>query len=146
MLDYLEKMAQDEEARRCREEFYSKTLESFQSTNNERLWLKTNIKLAKLWLDQKDYTRLADKIRDLHKACQRPDGSDDPTKGTYSLEIYAIEILMYAEMRNNKRLKASALDTTLDRCSRWLTVYVALVPKSTQSQIRSSAPWSYWNN
>jgi COP9 signalosome complex subunit 2 len=33
------------------------------------------------------------------------DGSDDPSKGTYSLEVYALEILMYAETRNNKRLK-----------------------------------------
>jgi len=89
------------------ENFYSQTLESFQSTNNERLWLKTNTKLARLWLDQKDYRRLTDKLRELHKACQLEDGSDDPNKGTYSLEIYALEILMYAETRNNKRLKVS---------------------------------------
>ena len=67
--------------------------------------LKTNTKLARLWLDQKDYRRLTDKVRELHKACQLEDGSDDPTKGTYSLEVYALEILMYAETRNNKRLK-----------------------------------------
>ncbi|KAJ9623911.1 hypothetical protein H2203_005357 [Taxawa tesnikishii (nom. ined.)] len=106
MLDFIEKNAEEEEANKCMEKFYSKTLDSFQSTNNERLWLKTNIKLARLWLDQKDYRRLTDKVRDLHKACQREDGTDDPSKGTYSLEIYALEILMYAETRNNKRLKA----------------------------------------
>lgn len=106
MLDFIEKAADDEAARKCIEEFYSSTLDAFQNANNERLWLKTNIKLARLWLDQKDYTRLTDKIRELHKACQRPDGTDDPTKGTYSLEVYALEILMYAETRNNKRLKA----------------------------------------
>lgn len=87
------------------EEFYSQTLESFQSTNNERLWLKTNIKLAKLFLDRKDYVSGTKKLRELHKACQREDGTDDPSKGTYSLEIYALEIQMYAETKNNKQLK-----------------------------------------
>ncbi|KAL1301448.1 hypothetical protein AAFC00_005699 [Neodothiora populina] len=106
MLDFIEKNAEDHDANKCMEKFYSKTLESFQNTNNERLWLKTNTKLARLWLDQKDYRRLTDKLRELHKACQTDDGSDDATKGTYLLEIYALEILMYAETRNNKRLKA----------------------------------------
>ncbi|KAK4997945.1 hypothetical protein LTR60_007707 [Cryomyces antarcticus] len=105
MLDFIEKAAEDDEAYRCMEKFYSLTLESFQSTNNERLWLKTNTKLAKLWLDQKDYSRLTDKFRELHKACQREDGTDDPSKGTYALEVYALEIEMYSRMRNNKRLK-----------------------------------------
>lgn len=106
MLDYIEKGAEDDEAHQCMEKFYSLTLQSFQSTNNERLWLKTNIKLARLWLDRKQFPQLSKKIRELHKACQMPDGSDDPSKGTYSLEVYAIEIQMYAETKNNKRLKA----------------------------------------
>ena len=105
MLDFIEKNAEDETGNKSMEVFYSRTLESFQTTNNERLWLKTNIKLARLWLDRKDYRQLTEKVRELHKACQRADGSDDPSKGTYSLEVYSLEILMYAETRNNKRLK-----------------------------------------
>ena len=105
MLDFIEKSAEDGSGRECMETFYSKTLESFQSTNNERLWLKTNIKLARLWFDQKKFTPLTEKLHELHQACQKEDGTDDPNKGTYSLEIYALEILMYAEMKNNKRLK-----------------------------------------
>ncbi|KAH8686087.1 putative COP9 signalosome complex subunit 2 [Tricladium varicosporioides] len=105
ILDYIEKGSEDEAASRCMEEFYSQTLQSFQSTNNERLWLKTNIKLSKLFLDRKDYAAVTKKIKELHKACEREDGSDDPSKGTYSLEIYALEIQMYAEMKNNKVLK-----------------------------------------
>lgn len=105
MLDFIEKGAEDEEAYACMEKFYSKTLESFQSTNNERLWLKTNVKLARLWLDRKQYSQLVKKVQTLHKACQKEDGTDDPSKGTYALEIYALEIQMYAETRNNKRLK-----------------------------------------
>lgn len=106
MLDFIEKASDDQKAYKCMEEFYSLTLNSFQNTNNERLWLKTNVKLAKLWLDKKEYTQLSKKVRELHKACQREDGTDDPAKGTYSLEVYALEIQMYAETRNNKRLKA----------------------------------------
>ena len=105
ILDYIEKGAEDEKAGHCMEEFYSQTLQSFQSTNNERLWLKTNIKLAKLFLDRKDYSAVSKKLRELHKACEREDGTDDPSKGTYSLEIYALEIQMYAETKNNKQLK-----------------------------------------
>lgn len=105
MLDFIEKAAEDEEAQRYMEKFYSMTLDSFQSTNNESLWLKTNLKLAKLWLDRRQYRQLTEKLKQLHKACQKSDGTDDPAKGTYSLEIYALEILMYAETRNNKRLK-----------------------------------------
>ena len=106
MLDFIEKNADSEDASEYLERFYSCTLDSFQSTNNERLWLKTNIKLARLWLDRKQYSTLAKKVRELHKACQRDDGTDDPSKGTHSLEVYALEIQMYADTKNNKRLKA----------------------------------------
>jgi len=105
MLDYIEKGSEDPKAMECMEEFYSQTLQSFQSTNNERLWLKTNIKLAKLFSDRKDYNAVSKKVRELHKTCEREDGTDDPSKGTYSLEIYALEIQMYAETKNNKKLK-----------------------------------------
>lgn len=88
------------------EKFYALTLDSFQGSANERLWLKTNIKLARLWLDRKEYTRLSKSIRELHRACQREDGTDDPSKGTYLLEVYALEIQMLSEQKNNKRLKA----------------------------------------
>ena len=106
MLDFIEKGADDDTAWQCMEKFYSLTLESFQSSNNERLWLKTNIKLARLWLERREYGRLTKMLRELHKACELDDGTDDPSKGTYSLEIYALEIQMYADTKNNKRLKA----------------------------------------
>jgi COP9 signalosome complex subunit 2 len=105
MLNFIEKGSDDPAAVECIEQFYSLTLQCFQSTNNERLWLKTNIKLARLLFDRKDYHAVARKLRELHRACQKEDGSDDPSKGTYSLEIYALEIQMYSETRNNKQLK-----------------------------------------
>jgi COP9 signalosome complex subunit 2 len=106
MLDFIEKGSDDEKAYSCMEEFYRLTLNTFQNTNNERLWLKTNIKMARLWLDRREFAQLTKKLRELHRACQLEDGSDDSSKGTYSLEVYALEIQMYAETKNNKRLKA----------------------------------------
>lgn len=105
MLNYIEKGYDDPKAVQCIEKFYSLTLQCFQNTNNERLWLKTNIKLARLLLERKDYHAVARKLRELHNACRKPDGTDDPSKGTYSLEIYALEIQMYSETRNNNQLK-----------------------------------------
>jgi COP9 signalosome complex subunit 2 len=66
MLDYIEKTASDQTAYKCMEEFYSLTLETFQSTNNERLALKTNVKLAKLYLDKKDHIQLTNKVKEIH--------------------------------------------------------------------------------
>lgn len=108
MLDYISSSS-DPDDMPYMERFYDMTLAAFQGTNNERLWLKTNIKLAKLWLDRKEYGRLVKNVRLLHTACQRPDGSDDPSKGTYLLEVYAIEIQMYSETGNNKKLKVGVL-------------------------------------
>lgn len=105
MLDYIDKEADADDARKCMEQFYSLTLGCFQETKNERLWLKTSIKLAKLLLDRRDYGAATKKLRELTKACQRPDGTDDPSKGTFSLEIYALEIQMHSETGNNKQLK-----------------------------------------
>jgi COP9 signalosome complex subunit 2 len=39
------------------------------------------------------------------RSCMKEDGSEDPKKGTQLLDIYALEIQMYTEQRNNKKLK-----------------------------------------
>jgi COP9 signalosome complex subunit 2 len=41
------------------EKFYQVTRKALQEAKNERLSVKTNLKLAKLWLDRQEYTRLA---------------------------------------------------------------------------------------
>ncbi|KAI9268392.1 PCI domain-containing protein [Helicostylum pulchrum] len=87
------------------EKFYQITMESLAETKNERLWVKTNLKLAKLWLDRKEYGRLNKILKQLHAACQKDDGTDDQRKGTHLLEVLALEIQMYTETKNNKKLK-----------------------------------------
>ncbi|KAG0170455.1 COP9/signalosome complex subunit Csn2 [Apophysomyces sp. BC1015] len=76
------------------EKFYQTTLDALVDAKNERLWVKTNLKLAKLWLDRKEYGRF-----------NKDDGTDDQRKGTHLLEVLALEIQMYTETKNNKKLK-----------------------------------------
>ncbi len=142
MLDFIEKGSDDEKAYHCMEKFYSQTLKSFQSTNNERLWLKTNIKLARLWLDRREYAQLVKKVRDLHKACQRDDGTDDPSKGTYALEVYALEIQMYADTRNNKRLKVN-VHLLIKLVSNTKTILEGSLSASIESAIRGPSSKDY---
>ena len=85
-------------------EFYETTLRALEGTN-ERLWFKTNLKLAKLWFDCREFTRMSKILRDLHRSCQNEDGSDDQRKGTQLLEVYAVEIQMYTEQKDTKKLK-----------------------------------------
>ncbi|KAJ3334203.1 COP9 signalosome complex subunit 2 [Blyttiomyces sp. JEL0837] len=88
------------------EQLYKMTLDTLNEDKNERLWTKTNLKLAKLWLDRHEYNRLNKILRQLHTSCQNDDGSDDQKKGTLLLEIFALEIQMHTETKNNKKLKA----------------------------------------
>ncbi|KAG0273493.1 hypothetical protein BGZ95_010692 [Linnemannia exigua] len=88
------------------EKFYQTTLNSLKESNNDRLLVKTNLKLAKLWLDRKEFGRLSKILRQLHASCQADDGTDDQRKGTHLLEIFALEIQMYTETKNGKKLKA----------------------------------------
>ncbi|KAI8911776.1 PCI domain-containing protein [Gorgonomyces haynaldii] len=88
------------------ESFYSETLVSLEASQNDRLWVKTNLKLAKLLLDRKEFTRLTKILRSLHQSCQKDDGTDFQKKGTLLLEIYALEIQMYTATKNNKKLKS----------------------------------------
>lgn len=101
----------------------------------QRLWFKTNLKLCKIWFDMGEYGRMNKVswticiplrnsnnwnlrlyfpvwiwqiLKELHKSCQKEDGTDDQKKGTQLLEVYAIEIQMYTETKNNKKLKVVA--------------------------------------
>ncbi|PPQ72467.1 hypothetical protein CVT24_003091 [Panaeolus cyanescens] len=88
------------------EKFYTATRKALEEAKNERLSVKTNLKLAKLWLDRKEYSRLSKLIKELHNATTAANEMDDQSqRGTQLLEIYALEIQMYNETRNFKKLK-----------------------------------------
>lgn len=112
--------------------FFLSVCDSF-SLVKQRLWFKTNLKLCKIWFDMGEYGRMSKVsffkylrnidfsdlycylwelcvtnnqiLKELHKSCQREDGTDDQKKGSQLLEVYAIEIQMYTETKNNKKLK-----------------------------------------
>ncbi|GFR39870.1 hypothetical protein Agub_g371 [Astrephomene gubernaculifera] len=87
------------------QEFYEATLTALEKAKNERLWFKTQLKLANLWFRKQEFGRMSRIIRELHRSCQREDGSEDPKKGTQLLDVLALEIQMATEQRNPKRLK-----------------------------------------
>ncbi|WRT67670.1 uncharacterized protein IL334_004642 [Kwoniella shivajii] len=90
------------------EQFYEATRIACEEAKNERLSTKSNLKLAKLWLDRKEYDRLAPILRSLHATCAPSSGSsssDDQSKGSLLLELYAIEIQMYSDLKENRKLK-----------------------------------------
>jgi len=88
------------------ERFYQATKDALVEAKNERLSVKTNLKLAKLWLDRREYGRLSKLIKELYDATgSGVDGDDQSQRGTQLLEIYALEIQMHNEMRNFKKLK-----------------------------------------
>lgn len=70
------------------------------------LLLLTLYQLGKLCFDRGDYTRLTRILKQLHLSCQTEQGEDDMKKGTQLLEVYALEIQMYTEQKNNQKLKA----------------------------------------
>ncbi|KAH7107000.1 PCI-domain-containing protein [Auriculariales sp. MPI-PUGE-AT-0066] len=90
------------------EQFYEATRLALAESKNDRMLVKTNLKLAKLWLDRKEYSRLTKILKDLHAATETTgDGTslEDQARGTQLLEVYALEIQMYNETRNYKMLK-----------------------------------------
>jgi COP9 signalosome complex subunit 2 len=88
------------------QKFYETTLIALQDANNERLWFKTNLKLGGLRFDSGEFGKLKQILRELHNSCLGQDGQDDVKKGTQLQEIYALEIQMYTEMKDNVNLKS----------------------------------------
>lgn len=86
-------------------EMYEITLIALKSANNERLWFNTNQKLAKLYLDSNKIAEVERLVSVLKQSCQLADGSDDPSKGTYLLEVYCLEIQLCSLTRNSARMR-----------------------------------------
>jgi len=87
------------------ETIYELTLDALKATANQRLWFSTSVKLAKLHLELGDVQKLQRLVRALHKTCQQPDGTDDVSKGSQLLEVYALEIQMCTLNKNSLRMK-----------------------------------------
>ncbi|KAK0569648.1 hypothetical protein OC861_000730 [Tilletia horrida] len=85
--------------------FYDVTKTALEQSKNERLSIKTDLKLARLWLARQEWSRLSKTLKELHEYCVDEEGSNDQSKGTILLEVYALEIQMYGDQGNYKKLK-----------------------------------------
>ncbi|KAK9831921.1 hypothetical protein WJX74_008615 [Apatococcus lobatus] len=86
------------------QDFYGATLNALADAKNERLQFKTNLKLCGLWFKLQEYGRTSKILKELHRSCQKEDGTDDLKKGTQLLEVYALEIQVYTEQKDTKKL------------------------------------------
>lgn len=86
-------------------EMYEITLIALKTANNERLWLNTNLKLAKLYLEGKKVSEVERILAVLKEACQTSDGRDDISKGTALLEIYCVEIQLCSLTLDAQRMR-----------------------------------------
>ncbi|KAJ1969960.1 hypothetical protein IWQ62_000271 [Dispira parvispora] len=89
------------------EDMYRVTLEVLNQPNYERLWIKTQLRLGKFWLNRGDYPKLYQVTRQLHQVCDPTDGeSPDHLKSNYLMETYALEIQLYTAIDQLQNLKS----------------------------------------
>jgi len=88
------------------ETMYAATLKALQAKMSaKRFWFSTSVKLARLYLDMKELTKLQKVIQSLHKSCKKDDGTDDDEKSSQLVEVYALEIQLCTQTRNTARMK-----------------------------------------
>lgn len=83
-------------------EFYTRTLACNQVCCNDRLDIKTKLRLCQIYLSGKNHEKLNSLLRDLTRVIN----PEDSRLGTFLLEVYAIEIQLCTETKNDSRLKA----------------------------------------
>jgi len=84
---------------------FVKILDYLKSKNYEQLWFNASLKLAKIYLEKKEYTNFDELINKLKQSCRTPDGKDDPKKSSILLEIYSLEINLYMQTMNLQKLR-----------------------------------------
>lgn len=86
-------------------QMYEITLIALKTANNERLWFNTNVKLAKLYLEDKKVADVERIVKDLRRTCLTSEGEDDPDKGSLLLEVYCLEIQLCALTGDADRMR-----------------------------------------
>ena len=92
---------------------YELILESLKKSN-ERLWFGTSLRLGQIYLQDKNYKLLDQLIMDLKKTCRKANAENDSlldvdvydvSKGNQLLEVFAMEIQMCIDTREQLRMK-----------------------------------------
>ncbi|KAJ2747297.1 hypothetical protein GGI20_000632 [Coemansia sp. BCRC 34301] len=89
--------------------FHQLTLAVLKETKNDRLWLRTSLRLAKILLDQREYPALDALLSELKRECEDDSGTVILERGTQLLEIHAMYLAMYDAQEEAKRLKDTYL-------------------------------------
>lgn len=113
LLEFLSGMATaDTDNANTLKQIYDSTLQALIQTGNERMWIKTKMKLAKLYLEQKDVDNARVELEQIEKACTGSDSStgggvseDDNTKSTFLMEAYSLLMQLYSSTSNFKKVK-----------------------------------------
>jgi len=88
------------------EKLYKVASDFLLKQKNERVWFRTNLKLAKVLYDREEYSKLEKTLAELHRSCvDEKTGQDDPKKGSQLIDVYALEIQMYTAIKNIKKQK-----------------------------------------
>lgn len=84
-------------------EMYEITLAALKIANNDRLLFNTNLKLAKVYLQERKLGEVDRLVLLLKKSCQTADGRDDVSKGNLLLEVYSVEIQLCSLLDDIRR-------------------------------------------
>jgi COP9 signalosome complex subunit 2 len=74
-------------------------------TSNERLWFSTSLRLGKIYLDERNFDSLERVIDELKSQCRDASNAYDLSKGNLLLEVFALEIQMCIERKEQRRMK-----------------------------------------
>jgi COP9 signalosome complex subunit 2 len=87
------------------ERLYEIAISVLRKQGSERVWFRQALKYAKILMENGNTQKLIGVLEELHASCRGPDGQDDPKKGSQLVDIYAVEIQLHTELKNNARLK-----------------------------------------
>lgn len=92
--------------------FYSLTLQGLADAKNERLWFKTSIKLANLWISMGEEEKAMGVLDGLKERCSDGAVQDDSKRGTQLLEVYALQIQLLSNTLMDQSEKETNRDTS----------------------------------
>ncbi|KAG5363080.1 COP9 signalosome complex subunit 2 [Yarrowia sp. B02] len=85
------------------EKVHTMAIERLDANGSDGLWLKTKLKLAKLYIDVEDLTRAKTEIWELREKLDQPDTAQDASDN-YMLELLSLQIQYYTLIGNTREL------------------------------------------
>lgn len=93
-----------EAATKQMEKVHTMAIEKLDESGSDGLWLKTKLKLAKLYIDVEDLPRAKTEIFELRSKFDEPETAQDATADNYMLELLSLQIQYYTLTGNTREL------------------------------------------